>query len=152
MKSMGYTLNALLLPHTPPKAGSGLWIALAFLALLPATAQGQVASNAARITWVNATQLENGAPIPATGPESIIQTRVVRGSCNADGSFGVVLETLNVPVTATSVLFEQIAAGTYCYRARHVQENLGLSGWSVTVSKVAVQPVSKPKPPSITIS
>ena len=134
-----------------------LALTLALLALLPASAGAQtIASNAAKATWVNATQLESAAPIPATGPESIVQTRIVRGTCNADGtSVPTILETLNVPITVTTVLFENLPDGTFCYRARHIQENGGMSLWSVTVSKVSTQPVvvpQKTKPPSITIN
>lgn len=138
----------------------GRWLAsgIAVLVLFACTvldAQAQVASNAALIKWVNATEFVTppGGLLPVTGPQSIVQTRVVRGSCNADGSFNAVLETLNVPVTATSVLFENLPDGTFCYRARHIQENGDQSAWSVTRSKASTQPpLPKSKPPSITIS
>ena len=136
---------------------ASLAFAMALLALIPSAANAQeIAPNAAKVSWVNATQLENGAPIPATGPESIVQTRIQRGLCNATAtSVPTVLETLNVPAAITQVLFENLPDGTFCYRARHIQENGGMSLWSATASKISTQPVivpQKPKAISITIT
>lgn len=139
----------------------GRWLALTVVLFLlamclPDAAQAQtIASNAARITWVNATQLKDGAPIPATGPESLVRTSIMRGTCDAGATTIVAaLQILNVTPDVTMVLFENLPDGTFCYRAQHIQENGGASAWSATRSKVSTQPVvlpQKPKAPSITV-
>ncbi len=128
-------------------------ILIALLMLVPMIANAQVATNAARVSWTNATLDVNNAPLPVTGPDSIGETRVVRSTGDACmTTFGTVVETLNVPPTVLSVLFENLPAGRWCFRARHVAVDGELSDWSPIVSKVSVLPPNRPaRPVSITI-
>lgn len=126
----------------------GYWL-LVYLALAAAPALAQaVAPDAARVTWTNATELVTGAPIPASGPESIVTNRVQRALCGTGDAFGSVQETLNVPSTVNALLFENLPPGRYCFRARHVQENGGLSDWSAIARKTIEVPApALPKRP-----
>lgn len=142
-----------------------LLAALLLLASLPAFAQqtcpptSPVASDAALLCWINATQDVNGNPLPATGPFSLTQTRIQRSTgASCQTTFGTVTETLNVTPDVLMVLFENLPAGRWCYRARHVSRDAAnvelLSDWSATVSKVAAAPTpppAKPRPVTITI-
>lgn len=135
-------------------AAAGAFVA--FLAFAQATA-----TDAARISWTNATVDEAGNPLQNCNvtpcqPGQLIGTRIQRSlNCTAT-NFGTAAETLNVPHAVTSVLFENLPAGTWCYRARHVAEPVGtgdgLSLWSAVVQKVSVKPATKPaRPVSITV-
>jgi hypothetical protein len=118
---------------------------------------GPIAADAALLCWVNATQDINGAPLPATGPGALTQTRVQRAVVGATATcaFTTVAEALNVLPAVTSVLFQALPAGKHCFRARHVSLDAAgaemLSDWSPTASKVAVPPIGKSKPLTITI-
>jgi len=134
-------------------------LSILLLALFAFTAQAQVASNSAKLTWVNATTFVPvapatvGDPLPTTGPEAIITTRIERSICNADGTFGTVLETLNVPITILTAQFDNLAAAVQCFHVRHIQTNGGMSAWSPIAKKITTLPaLAKPKPPVITIS
>ncbi len=70
------------------------------------------------LTLAPPTLLQSGAPIPATGPGSIMSYRWERGSC-AGAAFGTVGgETTTTTATATF----DLGPGTYCFRvfARNV--------------------------------
>lgn len=139
-----------------PKAHHLLaWRAIAYIALagvalaLAGQAFAQtVAYNDALISWENATESEDGAPLPATGPDSLATTRIIRSECNADGTAGANLQTLNVPVPGgpLSVLFEALPDGTVqCFRARHITAAGIFSDFSATVSKAITPPAPTPK-------
>lgn len=135
------------------------FLAIPLLFLLAGVAQAQVASNSAKLTWVNATTFVPvapatvGDPLPTTGPEALASTRIERSICNADGTFGTVLETLNVPVTILTAQFDNLAAAVQCFHVRHIQTNGGMSNWSAIAKKTTTLPaLAKPKPPVITIS
>lgn len=142
------------------------WIAILAgalaLATFAVTASAQVASDAARVSWTNATQDVNGGALalcPDTGTKPagcLIGTRVQRGNAaNCAATFGAVAETINVPHAVTSVLFENLAPGTWCFRVRHTANNPApddVSAWTATVTKIIVRPVGKPeRPVSITV-
>jgi hypothetical protein len=151
-------------PRTGRYLGVLIWVVIFVLGLLaglawstPAQAQ-TVAVDAAKVTWVNATTLVPvapatiGAPIPATGNDAIKETQVQRGACNADGTFGVVQQQINVPPTSLSVLFANLPPAKYCFRARHVTNTLVNSNWSGVGSKTTVAPAPpKTAPPTITV-
>lgn len=142
---------------------------LAIFALLlfaaPALAQqtcpptGGIASDAALLCWVNATEDVNGNPLPATGPFSLTQTRIQRSTgATCQTTFGTAVETLNVTPDVKMVLFENLPAGRWCYRARHVSRDAAsvelLSDWSAVATKIAAAPTPPPaksKPTTITI-
>lgn len=117
----------------------------------------QVAPNAARVSWTNATQDVDGSALPATGPGALTQTRIQRAlvGAAANCSFGTVAQTLNVTPDVLSVLFENLEAGKHCFRARHISRDASdaelLSDWSASVSKVVAPAVVRPRPPTITI-
>lgn len=120
---------------------------------LPADAQ-TVAVDAAKVSWVNATQMSDGSPIPAAGDNALKETQVQRGACNADGTFGVVQQQVNVLPTVLFVLFENLPPAKYCFRARHVTNGLLNSNWSAVASKTTLAPpppTQKTRPPVITI-
>lgn len=115
----------------------------------------QVASDAALIKWTNATQLTDGAPIPAApDPLSLKTTRVQRSvaSTCGTGAFGTVAQVWNVTSDVHSILLEGLRpAGKHCFRAAHIQANGSMSAWSAVVSKTIVIPTPKTKPPVTTI-
>lgn len=120
---------------------------------------GTIATDAALLCWVNATQDVNGNALPATGPFSLTQTRIQRSTgATCQTTFGTVVETLNVTPDVTMVLFESLPAGRWCYRARHVSRDAAsvelLSDWSAVATKIAAAPTPPPakaKPTTITI-
>lgn len=128
-------------------------IFIALLMLIPVVANAQVATNAARLTWVPATLDVNNNPLPTTGPDAIEFTRIQR-STGADcmTNFGTVVETLNLPLAVVTAFFENLPAGRWCFRARHIAFDLEQSDWSPVVTKLSVWPVGRPaRPVSITI-
>lgn len=137
-----------------------IWVVIFVLGLLaglawstPAQAQ-TVAVDAAKVTWVNATLLTDGSPVPATGDNAIKETQVQRSVCNADGTFGTNLQQINVPPTILLVLFENLPPAKHCFRARHANNAGLMSNWSVVVSKTTVAPpppTQKTKPIIITV-
>jgi hypothetical protein len=100
----------------------------------------------ANVTWVNATQFDDGSLIAnATGTDVLASTQVVAGSCNADGTFGTQSQAVVAPWPNTSASFTGLAAGKYCFRARHTTVGGINSNWSATVSKTLGR---KPKVPT----
>lgn len=90
---------------------------LASLGLL-VTAQ----DNSVTLNWENATQYENGDPLPI---EEIAKTRIWRADYPVGGNDGSVAKTLlaTVPPTVTTYADESLASGTYCWDATHVATN-----------------------------
>lgn len=135
------------------------WLGVALFvgaAVYSRTAHAQVATDAVSLTWVNATQLTTGAPIPAApDPLSLKTTRIQRSIATAcdGGTFGTVEQTLNVTPDVLSVLFENLRpAGKHCFRVAHIQVNDGQSAWSAVGTKTIVIPAPpKTRPPTITI-
>lgn len=129
-----------------------------FLLLIPALAFAQtttIAPDAMRVRWVLPTQMVNAdgtaaGTIPATGPESLVQTRIQRGTCNADNTFGTAEQTVQVTPDVLMVLFEGLPARKHCARVQVVQEDGDPSNWSATAYKVT-RAVVKPKVPTITV-
>lgn len=128
----------------------------ALLALVAYVALAQTAPTAARVSWTNATQDVNGEPLPASGPGALTQTRIQRSiAANCPTNFGPVEQTLNVTPDVSSVLFENLAPGRHCFRARHISRDAAnveqFSDWSATVAKTISAPVVRARPPTITI-
>jgi hypothetical protein len=108
--------------------------------------------NSALISGENATELTDGTLIPATGPNALATTRIIRSECDALGNAGPNLETktltTTVPGAPFSVQFDNLPDNTLqCFRARHFTESDVGSDMSVTVSKAIVPPVAPPKKP-----
>ena len=126
-------------------------------ALLAANASAQtLPTNSAIVRWTNATTDVNGNPLPATGAGSLTSTRIARSAgATCATTFGTAIEVISVPIDVLMVRFDNLPAGTNCFRARHVANNPApddLSDWSPIVSKVSVVPTGKPgKPLTITI-
>lgn len=102
----------------------------------------------ALVSWQNATLDTAGQPLPATGPDALAETRVAIGTCSAPGVFGSNIGGVSAVLAAvTSLLFENLVDGSYCFRARHGTNAGVFSDWSVVVSKTITTPPKKPRPP-----
>jgi hypothetical protein len=119
-----------------------------------------VATDAAKLTWTNATQNTDGTPIPATGDKALGSVRIQRSvvsTCDAAaGPFGTPAEVLNIAVPATTATFANLTpAGKHCFRAASVLVDGTLGPWSAVLTKLIVIPPPptppKAKPPTITI-
>jgi hypothetical protein len=117
---------------------------LALLALLAPVAQ----AGEALVSWQNATTDTTGVALPATGPDALAETRVAIGSCSSAGVFGTQIGSVStVPAPVLSILFQNLADGVYCFRARHATNAGVLSDWSAVVSKTIITAPKKPRPP-----
>lgn len=97
------------------------------------------------VTWTNATQNTDGTAIPATGPGSIANTRVEYGTCNGT-AFGTKVGEVVVAGSATTTPTPNLAPGTYCGRAIHINTYGEESAPSNVATKTINAPV--PRPPS----
>jgi hypothetical protein len=110
-----------------------------------------VASNAARVCWTNASEMTNGTAIPAAGPQSLATTTVGYGACTATTTPSST-STLTVPATLGFALIENLAAGVWCFRARHELVDGTAGPWSGWIRKTLTAPTPpKPRAPSITV-
>lgn len=144
------------------------FLSLAILALASFAAQGQVvctgggdpvANNAAKACWTNATTDVAGTPLPATGVGSIKTTRLqhvrmatVTTSCDFAAPADP-METKDFAPTVGGFLFENLADGRHCFRARHINNEGIMSDWSPIVYKniSAPKPPGKPQAPSLSV-
>jgi len=97
------------------------------------------------VSWQNATTNMDGSTIPATGTGSIQSTRVEWGSC-VSGAFGTLAGSVTVNGTVITTPTPNLAPGTYCFRAVHVN-TYGIESDPSTVVQKSVQ-APKPNPPS----
>jgi hypothetical protein len=118
---------------------------------------GTIPNYNALVCWTNATQDSLGAPLPATGPGSLTGTRLQRswvasvtGSCGWDTTLNKV-QNFDVLPTVTTMYFENLPIGKYCYRALHNAEAVPDSAWSAVVTKYSPGPTQKSKPPGVAI-
>lgn len=131
----------------------GFFLLMGMLILSDALAQtacptSSVASDAARVCWRNATELEPGnTPIPATGALSLKSTQVSYGRCTADA--GPATQTFTtVPATIGFVLYEALESGVWCFRLRHGLENGTWGDFTAYRRKTLTAPAAdKPKVP-----
>lgn len=112
--------------------------ALALLLLAGSAFAGQ-----AVVTWTNPTARTDGSALTAA---QIGSTEVEYGTCSGT-AFGTVTGTQAVTGAATTLTVLNLAAGTYCFRARTHDTANNLSAWSNIASKVV--PVAPPNPPVI---
>lgn len=114
---------------------------------------GAVPSDSARLCWTNALENVDGSPIPATGPTALKETRIRRSICNADGSFGAMIETITVPPDVGVALFSALPPARHCFQARHANNSDTLSDWSPLARKTTTAPApAKPRQPNLTIA
>lgn len=108
---------------------------------------GKAFAGQAVVTWTNPTARTNGAALPST---EIGSTQVEWGTCSGT-AFGTTSGTQSATGAATTLTITNLAAGTYCFRARTVDTLNGYSLWSNIASKVV--PLAPPNPPVlVTIS
>lgn len=114
---------------------------VALFLLLPLAAHAA----SVEITWQHPTQNVDGSSIPATGPGSLVSTRVEWGTCSGS-SFGTLQGSQTVTAPATSATISGLsAAATYCFRA-FSRNTFGEE--STTSNVVARQiPAPVPRPP-----
>lgn len=104
---------------------------------------GSALAGEAVVTWTNPTTRTNGAALPST---EIGSTQVEWGTCSGT-AFGTTSGTQSATGAATTLTITNLAAGTYCFRARTVDTLNGYSLWSSIASKVV--PLAPPNPPTI---
>jgi hypothetical protein len=103
----------------------------------------------ANVTWINATQYEDGSLIvDGTGDDVVASTRVVYGTCSAPGVFGTETGAKVVPWPGAAASFTGLPGGTYCFRARHTTVGGTSSNWSGAVAKTYSR---KPKQPTAVV-
>ena len=110
--------------------------ALALLLLAGSAFAGQ-----AVVTWTNPTTRTDGSALTAA---QIGSTEVEYGTCSGT-AFGTPTGAQSVTGAATTLTVTNLAAGTWCFRARTVDTGSNHSAWSAVVSKVV--PVAPPSPP-----
>ena len=99
-------------------------------------------AGAATITWTHPTQYTDGTAIGAT---DITQTRVEYGTCNG-AAFGTVSGQQIATGTAATLTLNNLAAGTWCFRAYTTAKGAE-SAASNVASKVV--PQAAPNPPTL---
>jgi len=103
----------------------------------------------ATVSWTNPTTNTDATVIPATGPGSLVSTRIEWGTCGAGGTFGVKASEVVVNQPAVSVVVPGFApAQIVCWRAYVKNTFLAESAASLVVAKVFPSPV--PNPPTLT--
>lgn len=126
------------------KASFKLWALLTLsLAALPMSAH---AADAVISFTVPTTNID-GSAIPATGPGSLVSTRIQWGTCTDLGAFGVLLAGAVVPMPALTYTITGLEPGSYCVRAFSKNTYAEESNASNVVKKVIAGP--KPRPPTL---
>lgn len=98
------------------------------------------------LSWTNATTNVDGTPIPATGTGSVT-TRIEYGTCNAArDAIVTTLGTIDAPTGSTTAATPNLAPGTYCARAQHLNTYGVASVWTPVASRVIAAP--QPNPPT----
>lgn len=95
------------------------------------------------VTWTNPTTRTDGSALTAA---QIGSTEVEYGTCSGT-AFGTPTGAQSVTGAATTLTVTNLAAGTWCFRARTVDTGSNHSAWSAVVSKVV--PVAPPSPPTL---
>lgn len=105
---------------------------LAILAALGLATIPVAQDNSVTLSWDNATQYENGDPLPI---EEIAETKLWRADYPVGQADGSVAKTLvvSLPPTVTTYADESLANGSYCYDATHVATNGAESAHSAEV-------------------
>jgi hypothetical protein len=118
------------------------FIMLAMVAVCLLLAKSAIAGQAV-VTWTNPTTRTDGSAFPLS---AIGSTQVEYGTCSGT-AFGTVAGNQSATGGATTLTITNLAAGTWCFRARSVDTSGLQSGWSAIASKVV--PVAPPNPPTI---
>lgn len=125
-----------------------LALALAFVAL---TASAQtLPRDSARVSWVLPTLNVDGSTIPATGPGSLRDVRVRRGTC-VGTAFGTQAEVVTLPATALEYTFNLLPDGPNCFQVRVSNVDDQFSDWAGPAIKTITPALKKPgKPTNVT--
>lgn len=100
----------------------------------------------AQLCWINAGKDVNGNKLPATGPYSLIETRIQRAKVakGATCSFDKVAQTVLVTPNVLARKYTQLTDGKHCWRNQHISKDADgkkLYGkWSKVGSKVIPAP------------
>lgn len=108
--------------------------------LLGVLVAGVAFAGSATATWTNPTQYTDGA---ALAPADIQQTRLEYGTC-VGTAFGVKAGEVIVTGSTTTATVQNLAAGTWCFRAYSKAKGVE-SAASAVASKVV--PQAAPQPP-----
>jgi hypothetical protein len=114
-----------------------------FLPLLLVGAASVAAAATFTVSWNNATQNTDGTAIPASGPGSIVSTRIEYGTCNGT-AFGTKQGEWVVTGSVESAPTPDFAPGTYCLRNFQRNTYGNESGASNVFQKVVPAPTPKP--------
>lgn len=102
----------------------------------------------ATVSWTNPTTNTDSTAIPASGPGSLVSTRIEWGTCGAGGTFGIKASEVVVNQPAVSVVIPGFVAGQVaCFQAFAKNTFLAESAASLVVAKVF--PVPVPNPPTL---
>lgn len=104
---------------------------------------GNAFAGEATVTWTNPTTRTDGSALAAS---QIGSTKIEWGTCQGS-SFGAAAGSASAVGAATSLVVQNLPAGTYCFRAATIDAAGLQSGWSAVASKVV--PVAPPNPPVI---
>ena len=115
-------------------------LAAVLFILLGVLIAGVAFAGSATATWTHPTQYTDGAVL---APADIQQTRLEYGSCSGT-AFGVKAGEVVVTGSATTATVQNLAAGTYCFRAFTKAKGIE-SAASAVASKVV--PQAAPNPP-----
>jgi hypothetical protein len=106
---------------------------LCFLAM-PTTAL----ANQVTLSWTNATENTDSTPIESTGPTALVSTTIEWSACDPETSMvQVPLQEVLVSASVTTYTITT-GSGTFCFRAKHINEAGESSDWS----NVAVKTVN----------
>lgn len=112
---------------------------LVFAAIATLVAAVAVAATV-NVSWINATQNTDNSAIPATGPGSIVSTRITWGTCNGT-DFGTRSGEVVVDGAATAAQLE-LPVGTWCAYAQHSNTY----GVESDPSNIAQRTIAPPRP------
>jgi hypothetical protein len=102
------------------------------------------------LEWTNATKNTDGSSIPASGPGSLVHTRVEYGTCNGN-NFGTKQGEIVVAAPGNKVTVNDLVPQMFCFRAFHKNTYGNESASSNVVMKLV--PAPTPMPPStLTVS
>lgn len=104
---------------------------------------GNAFAGEATVTWTNPTTRTDGSALAAS---QIGSTKIEWGTCQGS-SFGAAAWSASAVGAATSLVVQNLPAGTCCFRAATIDTSDLQSAWSAVASKVV--PIAPPNPPTL---
>ena len=104
------------------------------------------------LSWTNATQNEDGTQIPATGPLAFHltdATTIAYGLCDGAGDVAPPITLVSFPPAATGTTVSAAAAGDWCFKAFHKNQNNTVSVFSNVATKTVLP--TAPQPPVLIV-